>query len=122
MHMTQCPVIESRGRQFIDGGRRVIRMSGLSTDIRMKKSYGVRSVSAGLERSRQIFHHPFTGVAHTGDRSNFTAAADERLGIGASTERGDVRWQLKLATPAIQWIMIAVNDIRGNVALGQALH
>ncbi len=42
--------------------------------------------------------------------------------MGLAGKRSDVGRQLELASPSVQRIVIAVNDIDGNVTLGQALH
>src|ERR1019366_5664524 len=97
-------------------------MAGVSANIGVQYSYRVRSIRSRLERRRKILADAFTRVTDTRDACHFFAATDEGLGVRSSAERRNIRRQLELASPAIQWVMISVNDIDRHVTLAQTFH
>ena len=53
---------------------------------------------------------------------HLAAAPNERFGIRVAAECDDIRRKLKTAPPAVQRVMISMNNKDRNMALGQTLH
>ena len=122
MHMSQRPVVEPGPNQVRHRRRSVVGMSGLMSDVGMQESDRIDVAQGPLERSGQVVRHPFLRVADSRNARNLPSIADHGLRRYVAIERQYVRRHLELATPTIERVMVAVNDVGADVALLESFH
>src|SRR5262245_17997016 len=118
--MAQRPIVKTRSGQFIQSDGGVVGMSALTADIRVKDGYRIRRTFFRPHARRQILGDPLAGVTDSRHPRDFFSTTDDGLGFRLAAEGRDIWGKLKLAAPTIQGIVVAMDEVDGNVPLRQS--
>ena len=97
-------------------------MPGLTSDVGMEECNRIDVTQSPPERPGQVVGDALLRVADSGNARNFPSVADHRLCGHVTVEGQNVRRHLELAAPAVERVVVAVNDECAYVAIFQAFH